>query len=154
MPVEKIAHLTYLAHPVEFSSTLESDEIIVSGEYPEIETLGGALIKPVPTKKPLPLLSHPFVRRIRVSEREEGCVLPSSWIERIERWGMNKYGMPYVVSEKAMPDYVSNLFRYAEAVILNAELNFLNDWKKSKEQDRFYDQLKKIVETRYAVKLS
>ncbi len=150
MPVVRITPSTYVIEPVEFSYRALDDEILVEKSFSKIVgNVDKALVMPV-SEKTTSLYYLPFVKVVVSEDVESGCVLPESWIESVEEYTINEYGMP-IVNKKEIPisEHVSRMFRKASAIMLKTELNFLYDRAGVNKQKRFYSTLYEQMHHRY-----
>ena len=157
MPVERLTPNTYIVEPVDFSHTLKDDEILVEPCFFDVAgKVDRAIVKPISIESRVTSFAYFPSARIKTTyEVEEGCVLPSSWIERVEEFIIDQYGIPRViVRENVIAGHLSEMFREARAVVLNAELNFLNDWNEFRKQEMFYRSLQELMKSRYGARFS
>jgi hypothetical protein len=152
MSVIKVTSKTFLIKPVDFSYSALDDEILVEKSFSKIAgNIDKALVMPL-TEKTTSIRYLPLVDVVVSKDIKEGCVLPKSWIESVEEYTINEYGMLTIQKrENLISDHLSRMFRTANAIVLKTELNFLNDQAEVYKQNRFYESLLETMNERYKI---
>ena len=152
MPVVKVTSKTFLVEPVDFSHRALDDEILVEKSFSEIAgNVDRALVMPL-SGKATSIGYLPFVEIVISEDVKEGCILPKSWVESVEEYTIDQYGMPVVQKrENLIPDHLSKIFLTSSAIVLKTELNFLNDKSDAYKQKIFYESLRENINKRYHI---